>query len=303
MRLYVPAIGDRIVLTKEWTFTLYNERRNWAFATSLKIGQENSWTNYGKPIKEVTLPSDTVLEVDRIYIRAFNKSAATDENDYDSITFKLLGGKKQQRFWAKLKDCNNIEFMSPDDGSFKERKAAEEALAKMQPVRLDADTIRTNARAASYGNGPLVSILEPVRLAFDNHIEESKRLHQEAYDAYKRYVEEQEAKYSREPHRHFMSRPRLDSFKSIDPGDLRRRLATLDSPACQFSKRPDGLNVRRFTWPWTDEVARWWYYDVSKYALQGLYVNVVSNESDTEVISAELCEVRRPKDEKKKTAK
>jgi hypothetical protein len=32
MKLYVPACGDRIVLTQPWTFTLYFERRNDVFA-------------------------------------------------------------------------------------------------------------------------------------------------------------------------------------------------------------------------------------------------------------------------------
>lgn len=70
---------------------------------------------------KVTLKKGTVLSVDRIYIR---KGAS----DYSSITFyaKNLGemtrvstglygnGKTKKvkafRFWAKLSDCNNIEF-------------------------------------------------------------------------------------------------------------------------------------------------------------------------------------------------
>jgi len=66
----------------------------------------------------VTLPKDTVLAIDRIYIR---KGAS----DFSSITFYAKGmgetevknrwsGKitkwKAQRFWAKLQDCNQIEF-------------------------------------------------------------------------------------------------------------------------------------------------------------------------------------------------
>lgn len=71
-------------------------------------------------VKEIpiTLPAGTVLAVDRIYIR---KGAS----DYSSITFYAKGlgeseitnrwsGKttkwKAQRFWAKLSDCNQIEF-------------------------------------------------------------------------------------------------------------------------------------------------------------------------------------------------
>ncbi len=66
----------------------------------------------------ITLPAGTVLAVDRIYIRK-------GSSDYSSITFYAKGlgetevknrwsGKttkwKAQRFWAKLSDCNKIEF-------------------------------------------------------------------------------------------------------------------------------------------------------------------------------------------------
>lgn len=71
----------------------------------------------------ITLPTGTVLAVDRIYIR---KGAS----DYSSITFYAKGlgeseiknrwsGKttkwKAQRFWAKLQDCNQIEFELLDE--------------------------------------------------------------------------------------------------------------------------------------------------------------------------------------------
>ena len=67
---------------------------------------------------EVTFPAGTVLAVDRIYIRK-------GSSDYSSIAFYAKGlgesevtnrrsGRttkwKAQRFWAKLQDCNQIEF-------------------------------------------------------------------------------------------------------------------------------------------------------------------------------------------------
>jgi hypothetical protein len=72
---------------------------------------------------EVTFPVGTVLAVDRIYIRK-------GSSDYSSITFYAKGlgeselknrwsGRttkwKAQRFWAKLQDCNNIEFELLDE--------------------------------------------------------------------------------------------------------------------------------------------------------------------------------------------
>ena len=60
----------------------------------------------------VTLLKDTVLKVDRIYIRK-------GISEYSSITFYVWSkagpvaanaSKKKSRFWAKLADCNNIQF-------------------------------------------------------------------------------------------------------------------------------------------------------------------------------------------------
>lgn len=76
------------------------------------------------PELTITIPKDTLLQVDRIYIRK-------GSSDYSSITFyaKNLGEieskvsawssrptkkikKKALRFWAKLSDCNRITFKS-----------------------------------------------------------------------------------------------------------------------------------------------------------------------------------------------
>jgi hypothetical protein len=192
MKLYVPEIGDHMVLTKDWTFKLHAESRNeqlgalfghylgglypagWvdesvlpkfrnpdyvveypnendprfrktfggidypSFHKARKEAEEScpefvkywseskEWNQKASEIKKssltVTLPAGTILAIDRIYIR---KGAS----DFSSITFyaKELGEvtmpgskwswenkkpikRKAQRFWAKLTDCNNIEF-------------------------------------------------------------------------------------------------------------------------------------------------------------------------------------------------
>jgi hypothetical protein len=191
MKLYVPEIGDHLVLTKDWTFELHAESRNeqlavlfghylsgsytggWideqtlprlrnpdyqinypdredrrfksfgrydhaAYTEACREAQtacpeyvqynidKIDWNNRSKEVMKekltVTLPVGTVLAVDRLYIR---KGAS----DYSSITFyaKELGEviipgsrwswgnqkatkRKAQRFWAKLADCNTIEF-------------------------------------------------------------------------------------------------------------------------------------------------------------------------------------------------
>ena len=192
MKLYIPEIGDHIVLIKDWTFDLYAENRNeqlgalfghylsggyrggWieeevhprfrshdytvdypsengpkfrkmfggvdynALQKARKEAEESCpefvkywadhkrWNDRAAEIMKdkltITIPTGTTLAVDRIYIR---KGAS----DYSSITFyaKQLGEVtipgsrwswgnpkskkvKAQRFWAKLADCNNIEF-------------------------------------------------------------------------------------------------------------------------------------------------------------------------------------------------
>lgn len=73
---------------------------------------ELSELNRRKSHAPVTLLKDTVLKVDRIYIRK-------GISEYSSITFYVWNkagpvaanaSKKKPRFWAKLADCNNINF-------------------------------------------------------------------------------------------------------------------------------------------------------------------------------------------------
>jgi hypothetical protein len=64
------------------------------------IAAANEWREIRDKLDntvQVTLPVETLLKVDRIYIR---KGAS----DFDSITF-----------WATLKDVNNIVFMDNPD--------------------------------------------------------------------------------------------------------------------------------------------------------------------------------------------
>ena len=134
MKLFVPACGDRITLTKPWKFNLTLERRNHKFAeTKGFIEIESShWRAYwnkdtGYKKVEVTLPKGTVLECDRVYIRVFSKAKAHDDvdNDFDSITWKMIGkngkGIKNCRFWAKLSEFNEFNFKLYVDSKFRDR--------------------------------------------------------------------------------------------------------------------------------------------------------------------------------------
>lgn len=136
MKLYIPACGDRLRLTREWTFDLYLEHRNVKFAQSKELIpiKFNAWTDgyehedgerYGGKLRHIkaTLPKGTVLECDRVYIRTFNKSNIKVESDFDSITWKVINekGKAAGRFWVKLPSCYDIEYKQDADDKYRDR--------------------------------------------------------------------------------------------------------------------------------------------------------------------------------------
>lgn len=149
-RLYVPAIGDRLELTKDWEFRLHHEYRNETMFAALGLKYDDRyWSNRPKAVT-VTLPQGTVLRVDRIYIRQgldeFSSMSffaeglrgqisrgtlnyvpvpASDKGKKDVVYYGKCPGipsgyakrvlktkttKRAVRFWAKLDDCNCIEF-------------------------------------------------------------------------------------------------------------------------------------------------------------------------------------------------
>lgn len=138
-KLFIPACGDRLVLAAPWEFSLYMEHRNMNFAVSLGLLDPNNkrWSIYEDPPpgqrysnvlkkEQVTLPVGIILECDRVYIRTFNKSALKDDNDFDSITWKIVNpknGKAPQklRFWAKLSQCLDIQFVLQYDSLYRDR--------------------------------------------------------------------------------------------------------------------------------------------------------------------------------------
>ena len=142
MKLFIPTIGTRIQLTRDWTFTLICEHRNDGLGIMVgKAKPDGYWwadwgtgENNGRKISEwgeakgtVTLPQGIILTCDRIYIRKGVKN-------FDSVSFWLnsnpdlkFGGTeipiaKKVRFFAKLNDVNEIEFEIAPEASRKARK-------------------------------------------------------------------------------------------------------------------------------------------------------------------------------------
>jgi hypothetical protein len=124
MNIHIPTIGERIILSKPWQFTLYGDYRNTGLFKSLGFHCDRYGFLLGEEAGEekeptVELPPSTTLTVGRIYIRA-------GAGDYDSVTFTIprnmnlhikwpVDTKLAIRFWAKLHDVNTIEgnFLPP----------------------------------------------------------------------------------------------------------------------------------------------------------------------------------------------
>jgi len=128
MKLYIPTVGDSLMLTADWEFDLYNEDRNQSLMEFVKDPREMA-RHWGNPKIDMgaapcVIPSGSVLKVDRIYIRK-------GQGEFDSITFMWVGNslpakivhetnwrgeavlrrvsKKPVRFWVKLPCANKIE--------------------------------------------------------------------------------------------------------------------------------------------------------------------------------------------------
>lgn len=137
LNLFIPACGDRVKLTEDWAFEVYLEKRNLKFAEHrglLKDGEtskdywihENPTAPYHErrlARRETMLKTGTVLEIDRVYIRQQSKAAVEVDQNYDSISFRVVG-EKHNRFWVKLADANRI--VCERDVTFVERVKSEQ---------------------------------------------------------------------------------------------------------------------------------------------------------------------------------
>jgi hypothetical protein len=113
MKFYVPTIGDKVYLERDWTFPVYKEGtlspvRNRSLIKHIPNVSDTGWYN-DAVVGEITLPAGTSLIIDRVYIRGRGDRA----RNFDSITFRLDGSPDKRfnkgRFWAKLRDANRVE--------------------------------------------------------------------------------------------------------------------------------------------------------------------------------------------------
>lgn len=114
MRFYVPEIGDTLWLAEDWSFPLYEERRNDTLLSVIVPNyKETKFRNWRErrfnEAHSCVMPAGTELIVARVYIR-------NGASDYSSLTFRIGHCEhkawRKKRFWAKLSDVNRIEFVN-----------------------------------------------------------------------------------------------------------------------------------------------------------------------------------------------
>jgi len=143
--LCIPELGTKLILDEDWAFNLYNEDRNeslvkaagfpagcdsspyYAYALNTAMAAFNAgWgvtlehNQYQRLFyKLVTLPTGSILTVDRIYIRkgasgyssvSFYLDRKSVDENYSIFTNNISKSSGKCRFWAKLNDVNNIIF-------------------------------------------------------------------------------------------------------------------------------------------------------------------------------------------------
>ncbi len=128
-RFFIPTIGTTIKIIKDTPVTIWVEMRNSKFLEKIVPGytgrlcwhnhhpgdpptgikwveRKNHYSSWKDYYTEWTIPKDTRLVVDRVYIRK-----GKDMKDFDSITFRIekqKGSKLTGRFWLKRSDVNNL---------------------------------------------------------------------------------------------------------------------------------------------------------------------------------------------------
>lgn len=286
-KLFIPACGDRITLTHEWTFSLFNEHRNNIFAKECGITLPSV---YMKSVLH-TIPAGTQLECERVYIRIFSKSARSVDEDFDSVAWKIVGANKK-RFWAKLSECCQIEHDDSKIVLYKDRILIEENEKKLDK-KLTSDKIReilNNAVLMKRGQAfPFMQGIADVAAAtYSDAVNRAREFHQR----YEQHINAQNEKdravfvaygfgcFHPRSTNHYQ-RLMLDEFTTI--------FQYADGADCKFVKA-NGQNVRKFKWKVNEDFTNYHYYRSRNMhpEIQGYTLDVITDEKDENIVSITL---------------
>jgi hypothetical protein len=108
MKMFIPRLGTKLRLEKDWEFSLWCEERNKSL-WDMKAGRMGfdaiPWQVRKFNIALVKLTVGDEFTVDRVHIRK-------DQAEYDSVTMKgnikHHGSFYRCRFWVLIDDFNNM---------------------------------------------------------------------------------------------------------------------------------------------------------------------------------------------------
>lgn len=132
MKINIPRLQSEHIVAKDITVTVEGESRNIKFLDKRGVLPVNT-TGYGfsrvlhcKKCNliqyqyrcsvcngdifldfakfQITIPAGSKLFIDRYYIR-------NGSPEFDSVSFRYHNGKEKSRFWIKLSDAEQIEFV------------------------------------------------------------------------------------------------------------------------------------------------------------------------------------------------
>lgn len=147
MRIWIPRIGDALLLDVPWTFKLHDESRNDGMRDALGHPKRVDWRD-NRAAVDVTLPKGVELVVDRVYIRQGAdefSSLSFVVKDHPDADSSIVG----ERFWAKLDEVNNMFAVHASSGNpvgFGSRAYKTKHRAKADPKVADAAIRRAESK-------------------------------------------------------------------------------------------------------------------------------------------------------------
>lgn len=104
MKILIPIVGDKIKINKNTDIVLKNISQNVIFLKKYDEKEINI-KQFNKNEHNILIPKDTVLTIDRVYIRQGSSS------EYNSITFKVNGDDNlpNGRFFISIAEANKLD--------------------------------------------------------------------------------------------------------------------------------------------------------------------------------------------------